>query len=72
MRGCGHQFVKYILTERKILDGIHAKGGRKKLVYSGRIIYHRDRDEDDRLVSQDVRGWWVVGGISGRATRITT
>ena len=48
------------------------KGGRNELVHSGRIVYHRDRDEDDRLASQDVNSWWVARGISRRATRITT
>ena len=48
------------------------KGGRQELVLSGKIIYHRDRDGDDRLVSRDIRGWWVAGAISERATEITT
>ena len=39
------------------------KGGRYELVHFGKIIYHRDRDEDDILVSQDVSGWWVAKGI---------
>ena len=40
-------------------------------MYSGRIIYLRDRDEDDKLVSRDVRGWWVAGGISRRVIWVT-
>ena len=47
------------------------KGGRQELVYYGMIVNHRDRDEDDRLVSRDVRGRWVAGGNSRRATEIT-
>ena len=45
--------------------------GRQIPVHSGRIIYHRDRVGDDRLVSWDVCGWWVARGISRRATRMT-
>ena len=48
------------------------KGGRQILVYFRKIIYHRDRDGNDRLVSRDVRGWWVARGISRKATGITT
>ena len=58
--------VEYRLGERQEL--VHfglgtSKGGRQELVHSGKIIYHRDRDEDGRLVSWDVRGWWVARGI---------
>ena len=42
------------------------------LVISGRTIYHRDRDGDDRLESRDACGWWVARGNSKRATEITT
>ena len=34
----------------KILD----LGGRQEFLYSVRIIYHRDRDRDEKLVSRDV------------------
>ena len=56
---CDHRFVEYRLSERKVSEEssglITCQGGRQKLMYSGRIIYHRARDEDDRLVSRDVR-----------------
>ena len=39
---------------------------------SGKIGYHRGRDGDDKLASQDVSSWRVVGGISERAIGITT
>ena len=39
------------------------KGGKQELVHSRKIIYYRDRDKNDRLVSQDVCGWWVARGI---------
>ena len=48
------------------------KSGRQELMHSRRTIYHRDRDGDDRLVSQDVCGWWVARGIFERATEIIT
>ena len=48
------------------------KGRRQELVHYGKIIYNRDRDEDDRLVSQDIWGWWVAKDISESATGIIT
>ena len=48
------------------------KGGRQKIEHSERIVFHPSRDGDDRLVSQDVSGWWVAGAIFRRATGITT
>ena len=48
------------------------KGGRQILVHSGKIIYYRDIDENDRLVSRDICGWWVARGNYERATRIAT
>ena len=33
------------------------KGGRQELEHSGKIIYHRGRDGDDKLASQSVSGW---------------
>ena len=67
--------VGYRLSERKEL--VHSaldkcKGGRQELVLSGNIIYHRDRDGAKRLVSWDIRGWWVARAISEKATWITT
>ena len=66
---CGHQFVDYKLGKRKVSEEIFwsdtCKGGIHELMYSGRIIYHRGRDEDDRLVSRDIRGWWITRGIFG-------
>ena len=47
------------------MDRIHAKVGDRNSMYFGRIIYHRGRDGDDKLASQDVNGGWVAGGISG-------
>ena len=72
---CGHLIREYKLDERHELVHIGSntcKGERQELVHYGRIIYHQDRDGDDRLVSQDVRGWWVTRGISRRAIGITT
>ena len=63
----------WVQTRRKESFGLNiCKSGRQELVYSERLIYHRGRDGDDRLVSRDVHGWWVAGGIFGRATEITT
>ena len=54
-----------------ILDRIHAKiGDRNLCILRGLVTI--ERDEDDRLESQDVRGWWVARDISGRDTGITT
>ena len=41
-------------------------------MHSRRIVYYRDRDEDDKLVFRDARGWWVARVIFERATEITT
>ena len=54
-----------------ILDWIHAKVGDRNLYILGGL-FTIEIDGDDRLVSQDVCGWWVAGAISGRATKITT
>ena len=35
-------------------------------------LFTINRDEDDKLVSRDIFGWWVAGGISRRATGIIT
>ena len=47
-----------------ILDWIHAKVGDRNLYILGGLstieIY-----KDDRSISQDIRGWWVAGGILG-------
>ena len=67
---CDHRFVKYRLGEKKVLNRIHAKVGDKNLCILGGLITI-EIDGDDRLVSQDVCGWWVARAISGRATRIT-
>ena len=52
---CGHRFVEYKLSERKVSkegpEPNTCEGRRQELAYSGRSIYHRGRDEDDRLVS---------------------
>ena len=56
---CGHWFVEYRFGEREVSEESSGpnicKYGKQKLMYFGMIIYHRDRDEDDRLVSRDVR-----------------
>ena len=54
-----HLMNEYRLNERQEL--VHSvldtcRGGRHELVHSGRTIYHRDRDGDDILKSQDIRG----------------
>ena len=51
------------------LNGCKVK--KQKLEHSRRIVYHRDRDVDDRLISRDVNGWCIVEDIPREATRIT-
>ena len=52
-------------------DQMHTKAGDKNLCILGGL-FTVESDGVDRLVSQDVRGWWVARGIFGRATGITT
>ena len=70
-----HLLGEYGLGKRQEL--VHSvldtcRGGRQELVHSGEIIYHRDRDGVDRVVSRDVHGWWATRGNYRRATKITT
>ena len=54
-----------------ILDWIHAKVGYRNLCTLGGLSTI-EIDENDKLVSWDVCGWWVARAISERATEITT
>ena len=69
---CDRRFVEYRHDDRENSGPNTCKARRQDLAHSGRISYHRGIDGDDILVSRGVRGWWVVRGISGRATWITT
>ena len=61
--GEGQELVQFELNT--------CKGGRQRLVHYGRVTYHQDKDRDNGLISRDVHGWWIVGGISRKATKIT-
>ena len=66
--------IDYLLCTDSMRENFEqntCKGGRQELEHSGKIIYHWGRDEDDKLASQSVSGWWVVGGTSKKATGIT-
>ena len=53
------------------MDRMHAKVGDRNLcILEG--LFTIEIDGDDKLVSQNVRDWWVTRDIFGRATRITT
>ena len=68
---CDRLLVEYRLGERKNLDQIHAKVEDMNLCILGGLFSIKS-DGDDRLTSQDIRGWWVTRGIFRRTTGITS
>ena len=65
--------MAYLLSIDSVRENfkLNACKGERQIVEHS-TVYHWDRHGDDRLISQDVSGWWVVRDVFGRSTWITT